>query len=144
MQASWLSVKLPHLDGWAGKRRENARRYHELLAGLPLVLPMEVPGVPGGPGMFHVFNQFTVRVPGVSEGRRDELRKHLAARGIGHEVYYPVPMHLQECFAHLGGKAGDYPQAERAAGEVLSLPIFPEMTRAQQDEVVAAVREFFR
>jgi dTDP-4-amino-4,6-dideoxygalactose transaminase len=134
LQASWLAVKLPHLDGWAAKRRANAQRYNRELAGLPLVLPAEAAGA------HHVFNQFTICVPG---GRRDALRKHLHDRAIGAEIYYPVPLHQQACFAYLGKRAGDFPEAERAAGEVLSLPIFPEMTPAQQGEVIAAVREFF-
>lgn len=136
LQASWLSVKLPHLDGWAQGRRANAERYRSLLAGLPLELPRDDTAA----GSVHVFNQFTLRV---AAGKRDALRKHLAQRAIGHEVYYPLPLHLQECFAYLGRKQGDFPQAEAAAKEVLSLPIFPEMTQVQQDEVAAALREFY-
>ncbi|MCX5660128.1 MAG: DegT/DnrJ/EryC1/StrS family aminotransferase [Planctomycetota bacterium] len=136
IQASILSIKLPHLEKWTLARRANAKRYHELLEqDLPLVLPVEMPG------RYHVYNQYTVRVPG---GRRDELRRHLAAHGIGHEVYYPVPLHLQKCFEHLGHQVGDFPQSERAAQEVLSLPIFPELQRSQQDEVIRVIREFYR
>lgn len=136
LQAAVLSIKLPHLRRWEEGRRANARRYHELLGqDLPLVLPVEMPG------RYHVFNQYTIRVPG---GRRDELRRHLAAQGIGHEVYYPVPLHLQKCFEHLGHQPGDFPEAERAAQEVLSLPIFPELQPSQQDQVVSAIRGFYR
>ncbi|MCC7192738.1 MAG: DegT/DnrJ/EryC1/StrS family aminotransferase [Phycisphaeraceae bacterium] len=134
LQASWLAVKLPHLDGWAAARRANAQRYQQSLAGLPLGLPTEAAGA------HHVFNQFTIRVPG---GRRDALKKHLDSRAIGAAIYYPLCLHMQKCFEYLGGRAGDFPIAEQAAAEVLSLPIFPEMTAAQQDEVIAAVREFF-
>lgn len=134
LQASWLAVKLPHLEGWASGRRANAERYRLELSGLPLGLPAEAAGA------HHVFNQFTVRVTG---GKRDALKKHLESRAIGAAIYYPVCLHMQECFAYLGKRAGDFPAAERAANEVLSLPIFPEMTPAQQGEVIAAVREFF-
>ena len=85
-----------------------------------------------------IFNQYTIRVP-----RRDKLREHLSAKGIGHSVYYPLPLHLQPCFAYLGYTAGACPESEKAANEVLSLPVFPELTRAQLDEVIAAVRGFF-
>ena len=85
-----------------------------------------------------IFNQYTIRVP-----RRDALKAHLATKGIGHSVYYPLPLHLQKCFGYLGYKAGAFPESERAANEVLSLPIYPELSRAQLDEVIAAVRGFF-
>lgn len=134
IQAAMLAIKLPHLDGWADARRKHASRYRTLLDGLPLELPIEAAG------MHHVFNQFTVRV---DEKRREALREHFRAHSIGHEVYYPVPMHLQKCFASLGYGAGDFPESERAAGEVLSLPVFPEMTESQQNEVAAVLRKFF-
>jgi dTDP-4-amino-4,6-dideoxygalactose transaminase len=136
LQAAVLDVKLPHLAAWTDARRRNAARYRELLAPLAadgrLVLPCEAPG------RRHVWNQFTLRVPGA----RDALRAHLAARGIGTEVYYPIPLHLQECFAALGHRPGDFPASEAACREALSLPVFPELTPAQQDEVVAAVLAF--
>ncbi len=134
LQAAFLSVKLPRLDSYATHRRVHACRYHELLAKLPITLPQ------AAEGQHHVFNQYTVRIPG---GRRDALREHLTQRSIGHQVYYPVPLHLQKCFAYLGHSVGSFPQTELACNEVLSLPIFPEMTTAEQDEVVTALRAFW-
>ncbi len=134
LQAAVLEVKLPHLDGWTAGRQRNAALYRELLAGLAasgaVVLPVEAPG------RRHIWNQFTLRFPG---GRRDAVKKALDVRGIGNEVYYPRPLHLQECFAGLGYGPGAFPQSERAAAEVLSIPIYPELTVAQRDEVVAAL-----
>ncbi|MBI1337609.1 MAG: aminotransferase class I/II-fold pyridoxal phosphate-dependent enzyme [Phycisphaera sp.] len=134
MQASFLHIKLRHLDGYAIRRRENACRYHGALAGLSVVLP-QAPD-----NMTHVYNQYTLRVP---DGRRDALRKHLTGKSIGCGVYYPLPLHLQPCFEYVGLKRGALPRSEQAAGEVLSLPIYPELTQAQQDEVIQAIREFF-
>lgn len=111
IQAAILLVKFGHLDGWTERRRANAAVYRERLAGANVVLPVEVTDR-------HVYNQFTVRVKD-----RDEVKKRLAAAGIGSEIYYPVPLHLQECFRNLGYKPGDFPESERAAQEVLSLPI---------------------
>ncbi len=134
LQAAVLRVKLPHLDGWTEARRANARRYDELFAGAGLagrvVLPREMPG------FRHIFNQYIVSVP-----NRDRVRQHLAAQGIGTEIYYPVPFHLQECFATLGYRRGDFPHAEAAAESTLALPIYGELTREQQQAVVAAIRE---
>ena len=135
MQALVLDMKLPLLDDLATRRREHACRYHGELADLPLSLP------DAGPDKVHVFNQYTVRV---QDGRRDALREHLRAAGIGCNVYYPLPLHLQPCFASLGGQVGEHPVSERACRDVLSLPVFPEMTDAQQAEVIAAVRGFYR
>jgi len=134
LQAAFLNIKLPHLDSWAEARRANAASYAEKLAGLPVVVPRQLPG------RFHVFNQFTLRVP---SGKRDELRKHLTSKSIGSEVYYPVPLHLQKCFASLGHRVGDFPLAERAASEVLSIPIHPDLGPEAQAEVVGVIREFF-
>jgi len=134
IQAAILDIKLRHLNSWTDARRANAARYQQELAGLPITLPSELPGKK------HVYNQFTIRVPA---SRREELRHHLAARGIGHEVYYPTPLHLQPCFEYLGHKAGSFPQSELAASEALSLPIFPEMTEAQQSQVIQVIRDFF-
>ncbi len=133
LQAVVLRAKLPHLAAWSAKRRENAAYYTAAFADISDIVPPYVEQVSES-----IFNQYTVRVP-----RRDALKAHLAAKGIGHSVYYPLPLHLQECFAYLGYKQGAFPESEKAANEVLSLPVFPELTRAQLDEVVAGVRSFF-
>ena len=139
LQAAVLRVKLRHIDAWTAARRAVADRYRDLLAadGLAdrVLAPVE------RPGHVHVYNQFVVRVP---EGSRDPLRAHLAARGIGTEVYYPIPLHLQPCFAPLHHRPGDFPRAEAAAGQTLALPIYPELTLAAQRRVVAAIAEFLR
>ncbi len=133
LQAAVLKAKLPFLAKWSAKRRENAAYYNAAFADIAEI------GTPYvEPASESIFNQYTIRVP-----RRDKLREHLSAKGIGHSVYYPLPLHLQPCFAYLGYKAGACPESEKAANEVLSLPVFPELTRAQLDEVVAAVRGFF-
>ncbi len=134
LQAAVLLAKLPHLAAWSAKRREHAAYYTQALTGLPAVRPLVVAA-----GNEHIFHQYTVRVE-----RRDALQAHLKAKGIGHAVYYPVPLHRQPCFASLGYREGSLPVTERAAREVISLPIYPELTRAQLDAVVAAIREFYR
>jgi dTDP-4-amino-4,6-dideoxygalactose transaminase len=137
LQAAVLRVKLRYLDEWTEGRRRNAAYYDGAFAaaglGERLVTPIEVPG-----GR-HIFNQYIVRA-----ARRDELKKHLSERGIGTEIYYPVPLHLQKCFDYLGYVSGDFPESERAAAETLALPIYPELTEAQLAQVVGAVTEFFR
>jgi len=133
LQAAVLRAKLPHLAGWSARRRENAAFYDEALAGVPGVRTPYI-----DPANESIFNQYTIRVE-----RRDELQEYLKARGIGTSIYYPLPLHLQPCFAYLGYRAGSCPEAERAAGEVLSLPIYPELTRTQLDEVAGAVRSFY-
>ncbi len=133
LQAAVLKAKLPFLAKWSAKRRENAAYYNAAFADLADITTPYVE-----PASESIFNQYTIRVP-----QRDKLREHLSAKGIGHSVYYPLPLHLQPCFAYLGYKAGACPESEKAANEVLSLPVFPELTRAQLDEVVAAVRGFF-
>jgi dTDP-4-amino-4,6-dideoxygalactose transaminase len=133
LQAVVLSAKLPHLAGWSAKRRENAAFYDAAFADLADVTTPYV-----DPANESIFNQYTIRVP-----QRDKFKEHLAAKGIGHSVYYPLPLHLQPCFEYLGYKQGAFPESEKAAHEVVSLPIFPELTRGQLDEVVAAVRGFF-
>ncbi|MEO7180745.1 MAG: DegT/DnrJ/EryC1/StrS family aminotransferase [Gemmatimonadaceae bacterium] len=133
LQAAVLSAKLPHLAGWSAKRRENAAYYDAALGDLADVTTPFV-----SPDNESIFNQYTIRVP-----RRDALQAALKARGIGSAIYYPLPLHLQPCFAYLGYRQGQCPESERAAGEVLSLPIYPELTRSQLDEVIEGVRAFF-
>jgi dTDP-4-amino-4,6-dideoxygalactose transaminase len=132
LQAAVLRAKLRRLDGWTAARAERARRYDALLAGVPGVRTPD----PDPEGR-HVWNQYTIR-----SDRRDALREHLAAAGVGTAVYYPVPLHLQRCFAHLGGREGQFPESERASREVLSLPVFPELTEAEQGHVADRIREF--
>ncbi len=138
IQAAVLRVKLPHLDAWTTARQANAARYLDLFQSHGLTGSIRVPG-DDSMGR-HVWNQFVIRVP---DGRRDELRRHLTAHGIGTEIYYPVPLHLQECFSYLGWGRGDLPQTEQAADETLALPIFPELEPAEQWTVVARIAEFF-
>jgi dTDP-4-amino-4,6-dideoxygalactose transaminase len=137
LQAAVLRVKLPHLARWTEGRRANAARYRALFAeaglGGTVSLPME------RPDGYHVYNQFVVRLPD-----RDALRRHLDAAGVGTEIYYPVPFHLQACFAGLGHGPGAFPRAEAAASSVLALPIYPELTAEQQAHVVASIAAFFR
>jgi dTDP-4-amino-4,6-dideoxygalactose transaminase len=133
IQGAVLGVKLKHLAHWTRERQRVAARYAELLAGTPLKLPTVTAG---NESAWHLY---TVRSP-----RRDELKKHLDANGIGNAVHYPMPLHLQKAYAQLGYKLGDFPVAEKASGEVLSLPMFPELTDAQIQRVAAVVKEFFR
>jgi dTDP-4-amino-4,6-dideoxygalactose transaminase len=138
LQAAVLRVKLARLEAWHARRAEVAARYAALFDGAGLSGRVGLPAV--APGRRHVYNQFVVRVAG---GRRDALREHLRERGVGTEVYYPVPLHLQECFRSLGHEEGDFPESERAARETLALPAFPELTAAQQEAVVGRIAEFF-
>jgi dTDP-4-amino-4,6-dideoxygalactose transaminase len=138
IQAAVLNVKFAQLEEWTNARRENAERYLHLFRAAGLDETLGLPGTAAGRG--HVWNQYTVRVPG---GRRDELRAHLAAAGIGSEIYYPVPLHLQACFASLGYERGSLPETEQAAAEVLSLPIFPELTAEEHERVVAEIGKFY-
>jgi dTDP-4-amino-4,6-dideoxygalactose transaminase len=130
-QAVALNAKLNHLDEYTAARQDNANYYRELMEQTDLTDRLELPGTDSR--CDHVWNQFTVRVP---EGRRDEVRAGLQQRGVGSEIYYPVPLHRQECFEGLGYRQGDLPHTEKAAAEVLSLPIFPELTRREQEYVV--------
>lgn len=138
LQSAVLSVKLPHLDAWSAGRRERAAIYREAFAGLPLTLPVE-PWSGSGLANHHIYNQFIVRTP-----QREALRAHLTAAGIGSEIYYPLGLHLQECFRDLGHAEGDFPETEKASRETLALPIYPELNGEQQAYVVEKVREFFR
>ena len=138
LQAAVLRVKLPHLDAWTTARQVNAARYAALFADYEFGDRITVPT--DEPRGRHVWNQFVIRV---AAGRRDALRAHLGSHGIGTEIYYPVPLHVQQCFAHLGWQPGDLPHTEQAAAETLALPIFPELTAAEQRTVVARVAAFF-
>jgi dTDP-4-amino-4,6-dideoxygalactose transaminase len=132
LQAAVLLAKLPFLPAWSAARAARARRYGELLAGVP-----EVTVPVTAPGNEHIWHQYTVR-----HRRRDDLAAHLRARGIGHKIYYPLALHLQPCFAHLGYRPGSLPATEAATAQVLSLPCYPELTAAQQEEVADAIRDF--
>jgi dTDP-4-amino-4,6-dideoxygalactose transaminase len=134
LQAAVLRVKLPHLPRWTAMRQENAARYEALFAAAGLAGLVSRPVIP--PGLGHIFNQYVVQLPD-----RDRVRAFLADRGIGTEIYYPVPFHLQECFAPLGHARGDFPHAEAAADSTLALPIYGELTSAQQEAVVGAIRD---
>jgi dTDP-4-amino-4,6-dideoxygalactose transaminase len=137
IQAAVLRVKLRHLDRWTALRREAAERYDGLFVAHGLTNLVTLPGQ--RPGNFHVFNQYVIRVPALV---RDPVREYLTSRQIGTEIYYPIPLHLQPCFAPLGHKAGDFPNAESAACETLALPMFPELTDEQQRYVVGSIRQF--
>jgi dTDP-4-amino-4,6-dideoxygalactose transaminase len=133
IQGAVLGVKLPHLQKWTDERRRVAHRYHELLKDTPLQLPLEAAGCNSA------YHLYAVRHP-----QRDKLKEHLDANGVGCALHYPVPLHLQKCYASLGHKPGDFPVAEKAARECLSLPIYPELTDAQIQRVVAVIKDFFR
>lgn len=137
IQAAVLRVKLPHLAEWTSNRRENAARYVRMFTDAGLTSRVTLPIEP--PGCLHIYNQFVVRVPD-----RDRVRSFLTERGIGTEIYYPVPFHLQECFAGLGYRRGDFPEAERAAESTLALPIYGELSGAQQQRVVGALADAVR
>jgi dTDP-4-amino-4,6-dideoxygalactose transaminase len=137
LQAAVLSVKLPRLDSWAAARGRHAERYQAEFARRGIGAAVVAPTV--ADGCRHVWNQYTVRV---MNGRRDALQKHLADRKIGSAIYYPVPLHLQKCFGALGYEEGSLPVTEQACREVLSLPIYPELTGAEQGAVIDAIAEF--
>ena len=136
LQAAVLNVKLRHLDGWTAGRQRNAARYHELIRGAGLATTIAAPVAQAG--YRHIYNQFVIRAP-----ERDRLKRHLAECGVGTEIYYPVPLHLQACFAYLGGKAGDCPEAERAAAETLALPVYAELDDDALAYVVDSIRAFY-
>jgi dTDP-4-amino-4,6-dideoxygalactose transaminase len=133
LQAAVLLAKLPYLERWNQARKRNAARYTEAFTGHPEVCPPAI-----DPANDHIFHQYTIRVP-----QRDELQVHLKKQGIGHAVYYPLALHLQPCFAHLGYSRGRLPAAEAAMESVLSLPVYPELTEQQQNTVIAAVKSFY-
>ena len=133
IQAAILLVRFKHLDEWTRKRRHNANLYHKCLKNInEITLPYELPNA------VHVFNQFTIRIKD-----RDELFEFLKTKGVGSMVYYPLSLHLQKAFDYLGYKKGDFPEAECAQSEVLSLPIFPELTEAEIGEVCGAIKQFY-
>ncbi len=132
IQAAALLVKLPHLDNWSARRRKNAKYYNKRFKGTVVKIPYVSKDCES------IYNQYVIRVP-----RRDELVEHLRKHNIGCEIYYPVPLHLQECFAYLGYKRGDCPHAEAAAQEVLALPIYPELTDDMKDYVVETLLSFY-
>ncbi len=136
LQAAVLRVKLRHLDAWTAARREAADRYRVLFRAHGLASAVGLPAE--REGHFHVYNQFVIRVPG---SLRDTLRADLAARRIGTEIYYPIPLHLQVCFASLGHAAGDFPHSEAASRETLALPMYPELTEDAQRHVVASIAQ---
>lgn len=132
LQAAILGAKLKYLDGWNEARRRVAQRYAELLADLPVTTPYESPDV------YHVYHQYTIRTP-----QRDALAAYLKERRVGTMIYYPVPLHLQEFYANLGYGEGSLPLSEAASREVLSLPMYPELTEAQQAVVARVMGEFY-
>jgi len=138
LQAAILRVKFRHLDQWTRKRRENAARYRDLFGATGLVdaeavtLPVEQRD------QFHVYNQFVIRARD-----RDRLKRYMQEKGIGTEIYYPVPLHLQRCFAEMGHREGQFPESERAAKESLAIPIYPELTERAQEYVVDTIAAFY-
>ena len=137
LQAAVLRVKAPHLAAWSEARRRNAGRYRALFEAANLDETVTLPVEPSG--YHHIYNQFVIRAP-----RRDALRDHLTAAGIGTAIYYPIPFHLQTCFRDLGYARGAFPAAEAAAAETLALPIYSELTEGQQDTVVREIAAFYR
>ena len=140
LQAAVLSAKLKHLDDWTGWRQINAATYHECFTDLELQGYITRPQI-AEHNTRHVWNQYTLRI---KRGARDKVMGHLSGAGIGCAVYYPLCLHEQECFKHLGYKRGNFPHAELAADEVLSLPIYPEMTANEQEQVITAIHEAVR
>lgn len=134
LQAAVLRVKLTYLDAWSAARREHAEYYTQAFQGMK-----EAQTPITAPGNTHIYNQYVLRVE-----RRDELQAHLNAHQIGNAIYYPIPIHLQECYDILGYQETDFPAAEQAAAETIALPVYPELTRAQQDYVIETIRAFYR
>jgi len=147
LQAAVLSVKLPHLDHWHRQRRDNAELYHRLFAAsglsdrqvrLPAAVYRKAAANEPQPVDYHIYNQFVIRA-----AERDRLKDYLLASGIGVEVYYPIPLHRQKCLLDSGHEEIGFPESERAAAETLALPIYPELTDAMQEEVVARIAAFY-
>ncbi|HKS10604.1 MAG TPA: DegT/DnrJ/EryC1/StrS family aminotransferase [Pyrinomonadaceae bacterium] len=136
LQAAVLNVKLPHLDAWSDARAERAAVYTRLLSEADLSFEVTAPFV--RPDCRHIFHQYVIRVP----RHRDALMEHLKERSVGTKVYYPIPLHLQDCFEYLGYKQGAFPEAERAASETFALPAYPELSEAQQVYVVGSIASF--
>jgi dTDP-4-amino-4,6-dideoxygalactose transaminase len=136
LQAAVLNVKLKYLDGWTAGRQRNAALYAELFTAAGLAGTLTVPHAV--PGYRHIYNQYVIRAPD-----RDRLKQHLTEHGVGCEIYYPVPLHMQKCFEYLGGKVGDCPESERAARETLALPVYAELERADLEYVVDVIRAFY-
>jgi dTDP-4-amino-4,6-dideoxygalactose transaminase len=150
LQAAVLKVKLQYLDQWSKGRQANAAHYDRAFTAAGAFtsaspfsadssLPLRTPAPPTSSKAFHIYNQYCIRVPAEM---RDNLRAHLAKHNIGTEIYYPVPLHLQECFAHLGYSKGDLPESESAANETIALPIYPELTKQQLDHVAGTVVQY--
>ena len=138
LQAAILRVKLKHLEEWTEARRERAENYGELFTEAKLTDKINIPFV--REGARHTFNYYVVRV---QDGGRDALFRHLGECGVGADIYYPVPLHLQDCFRYLGYSEGDFRVAERAARETLALPMYPELSQEQQQYVVDSIKRFF-
>lgn len=137
LQAAVLNIKLDHLDEWSARRAVNAQYYTQAFERAGLAEAVRTPTA--RPGFHHIYNQYVIRVRD-----RDALRQHLAASGVGTEIYYPIPLHLQKCFAYLGHAPGAFPEAERAANETLALPIYPELTEQQLQYVVDSIASFYQ
>jgi dTDP-4-amino-4,6-dideoxygalactose transaminase len=137
LQAAILRVKAPHLAAWTEGRQRNAARYRTLFRDAGLDGAITLPTEPADRA--HIYNQFVIRTPD-----RDGLKRHLDGQGIGNEIYYPVPFHMQPCFADLGYQRGAFPHAERAAAESLAIPVYGELTPAQQETVVASIGQFVK
>jgi dTDP-4-amino-4,6-dideoxygalactose transaminase len=136
LQAAVLNIKLKHLDAWSAGRQRNAAYYDSAFARARVADAVQTPRA--APGARHIYNQYVIRTRD-----RDALRSHLASAGVGTEIYYPVPLHLQQCFAYLGHHAGEFPQSERAAAETLALPIYPELAEAQLQYVVDSIAAYY-
>jgi len=136
LQAAILNAKFPHLERWTEARRRNAHRYDHLFKEMGLSKDLHLPAIKEGNR--HIFNQYIIRAP-----HRDKLRELLRAKGVGTEVYYPVPLHIQRCFEYLGYRKGDFPESERAADETLALPIYPGLSLEQQEYVVDQIKHFY-